>query len=102
MKSLNISYTFVLLMVILEKMKIGPKGQVVIPQFFRKKLNIISGSEIVFTEKEAGVLMEKSAEDIVAKAREAAQKIKHRGKINISKLQYGQISQRLLRAGIRV
>ncbi len=48
-----------------ERMKIGPKGQVVIPKVFRKKLNIKPGSEVLIGYTGHGLILEKPMEDPV-------------------------------------
>ncbi len=47
-------------------MKIGPKGQVVIPKSFRDYLGVYSGSEIIFELVDKGVLIEKQKTDVVS------------------------------------
>jgi len=86
-------------MVIL-KMKIGPKGQVVIPKVLRQKYNFWPGEEVIVEDSQTGVLIEKQAVDIVAIARDAARSIHHTGKIDSDKDYYEQIEKRLKRAGI--
>ena len=48
-----------------QQMKIGPKGQVVIPKVFRKSLGITTGSNVVFELKKEGILIEKSTRNVV-------------------------------------
>lgn len=89
-------------MVILkETMKIGPKGQVVIPKIFRQAYNLAPGSEVVFEEREGGILLEKPMLDIVKVAEEAAALARHKGRIDTHRLYHEQIEKRLKRAGIR-
>lgn len=45
-------------------MKVGPKGQVVVPQEFREKMNITPGSPVLFKEEGGRLYLEK-AEDPV-------------------------------------
>lgn len=49
-----------------EEMKVGSKGQVVIPKVFRKALGLNPGSKVVFTMREDGILLEKSRVDAKA------------------------------------
>jgi AbrB family looped-hinge helix DNA binding protein len=50
-----------------EEMKVGPKGQVVIPRVFRKALKITPGSKVVFKlENERRIILEKSSFDAAA------------------------------------
>jgi AbrB family looped-hinge helix DNA binding protein len=55
-----------------EEMKIGPKGQVVIPKAFRKSLGLHPGNKVIFTLTEEGLLLEKPREDAVAVFKEIA------------------------------
>lgn len=88
-------------MVILhEKMRIGSKGQVVIPKIFRQHFNLTPGDEIVFEETSKGVLIGKPVQDISAFARKAAQEIRHKGKIDLNKEYEEQVGRRLRRAGL--
>ncbi|OQX19986.1 MAG: hypothetical protein BWK75_05180 [Candidatus Altiarchaeales archaeon A3] len=48
-----------------QQMKIGLKGQVVIPKAFRKFLDIHPGSDVVFGLKKEGILIEKQATNVV-------------------------------------
>jgi AbrB family looped-hinge helix DNA binding protein len=42
-----------------EEMKVGPKGQVVIPRTLRKLLKIYPGSKVIFKLKEGKLVLEK-------------------------------------------
>ena len=53
-------------------MKVGPKGQVVIPQEFRHALNIYPGSKVLFRFIDKKLEIEKSPQDAVAIFRESA------------------------------
>ncbi|HKZ49941.1 MAG TPA: AbrB/MazE/SpoVT family DNA-binding domain-containing protein [Candidatus Nanoarchaeia archaeon] len=57
-----------------EKMRVGPKGQVVIPQEFRKKLNIKPGSAVIVGYTDHGLVIEKMIDDPVAVFRMVAKK----------------------------
>jgi AbrB family looped-hinge helix DNA binding protein len=54
------------LLIVEEEMKVGPKGQVVIPQVFRKALNIYPGSKVIVRLENDRVVVEKRAFDAVA------------------------------------
>jgi AbrB family looped-hinge helix DNA binding protein len=54
------------LRILKEEMKIGPKGQVVIPKSFRKSLGLHPGTKVIFTLTEEGLLLEKPRGDTVA------------------------------------
>ncbi len=49
-----------------EEMKVGPKGQVVIPRVMRKALNIHPGSKVVFRLEDNRAIIEKQETDAVA------------------------------------
>jgi AbrB family looped-hinge helix DNA binding protein len=49
--------------VLTEKMRVGPKGQVVVPQSFRKILKIGPGSEVVFQLEGKRVILRKDESD---------------------------------------
>jgi AbrB family looped-hinge helix DNA binding protein len=56
-----------------EEMKIGPKGQVVIPKIFRKSLGLHPGNKVIFKLTEDGLLLEKPREDAAAVFKEIAE-----------------------------
>ena len=64
-----------------EEMKVGPKGQVVIPRVMRKALKINPGSKIIFKLEDDKLVLEKPSFDAVA----VFQRIAHEGK-SISKV----------------
>jgi len=49
-----------------EEMKVGPKGQVVIPKFLRKALKISPGSKVVFRLEGERLVIEKPSYDAVS------------------------------------
>ena len=49
-----------------EEMKVGPKGQVVIPRAMRKALKIEPGSKVIFTLEDDKLILKKPAFDAVA------------------------------------
>ncbi|MBI2937307.1 MAG: AbrB/MazE/SpoVT family DNA-binding domain-containing protein [Thaumarchaeota archaeon] len=49
-----------------EEMKVGPKGQVVIPRALRKALKIHPGSKVVFTLEGDRIVLKKPKVDSVA------------------------------------
>jgi AbrB family looped-hinge helix DNA binding protein len=55
-----------------EEMKIGPKGQVVIPKAFRKCLGLQPGNKVIFKLTGEGLLLEKPRADAVAVFKEIA------------------------------
>ncbi len=46
-----------------EEMKVGPKGQVVIPKVFRKALKITPGSKVVFKLEDKRIVLERHSSD---------------------------------------
>lgn len=46
-------------------MKVGPKGQVVIPKTFRKAMGVAPGSKVIFELREDGILLRKPTADAV-------------------------------------
>lgn len=84
---------------LIERMRIGPKGQVVIPIYFRKKYNISPGDEVIVEETENGVLIGKPAIDIVKIAENAAKHINAKKRTTDADY-YEQIEQRYKRTRI--
>jgi AbrB family looped-hinge helix DNA binding protein len=65
-----------------EEMKVGPKGQVVIPRIMRKALKISPGSKVVFKLDDDRLILEKPSFDAVAVFRKIAQQINDNKRIN--------------------
>ena len=65
-----------------EEMKVGPKGQVVIPRTMRKALKISPGSKVVFKLDDDRLILEKPSFDAVAVFRKIAQQINDNKRIN--------------------
>ena len=63
-------------------MKVGPKGQVVIPRAMRKALKIESGSKVLFRLEDDKLTVKKSAFDAVAVFERAAKQIHYNKKID--------------------
>ena len=57
-----------------EEMKVGPKGQVVIPRAIRKTLKIHPGSRIIFKLDEGKLILEKPTFDAVGVLENIARK----------------------------
>ena len=57
-----------------EEMKVGPKGQVVIPRPLRKTLGIHPGSKVVFKLEEGKLILEKPTFDAVGAMETIARK----------------------------
>ncbi len=65
-----------------EEMKVGPKGQVVIPRAMRKALKIEPGSKVLFKLEDDKLILKKPAFDAVAVFTRIANEIKSNEKIN--------------------
>ncbi len=63
-------------------MKVGPKGQVVIPRTMRKALKIEPGSKVLFKLEDDTLILKKPAFDAVAVFTRIAQQIKYNKKVN--------------------
>ena len=61
-KCINTGYTLVQPMVSIE-MKVGPKGQVVIPAVLRREFNIYPGKKIIIQESPQGLLIKNQTPD---------------------------------------
>lgn len=70
-------------MVILKmKMKVGPKGQVVIPKEMRDEKKILPGDEVLMELSDEGILIEKPKRDIIEEMKKIAKSIGYKGKID--------------------
>jgi len=49
------------------KVRVGPKGQIVIPKIIREKLGIEAGNSLLIDEKEGKIVIEKSDVDELIK-----------------------------------
>lgn len=65
-----------------EEMKIGPKGQVVIPRAMRKALKMEPGSKVRFTLNDDKIILKKPAFDAVAVFQRVAKSGKSISNIN--------------------
>jgi AbrB family looped-hinge helix DNA binding protein len=70
------------LYLIREEMKVGPKGQVVIPRAIRKALKIEPGSKVTFTLENNKAIIEKPEFDALAVLRRVARSGKSVDEIN--------------------
>jgi len=66
-----------------DRMRVGPKGQVVIPSSFRKILKIGPGSEVIFTIDGDRVILEKEVEDPLRTFEAIARKGRSVSKVNL-------------------
>ncbi len=65
-----------------EEMKVGPKGQVVIPRAMRKALKIEPGSKILFKLEDDKLILKKPAFDAVAVFERIAKQINYNKEID--------------------
>jgi len=70
------------LYVLEEEMKMGPKGQIVIPKAMRKALKLEPGSQVIVKLKDDAVIVKKPKFDAVAVFRRVAKSGKSISKIN--------------------
>lgn len=90
------------------RVRLGPKGQVVIPKILRETYGLYSRQEVIITEKEDGVLIKKDNKDPIEILRKIAEKINEKKKIRVPSAKelketfYEQYDQRARRAGIKV
>jgi len=64
-------------------MKVGPKGQVVIPRVMRKALKIEPGSKVVFTLQDNSLSLKKPNLDAVAVFEKVAKEIHYNRQIDL-------------------
>ena len=65
-----------------EEMKVGPKGQVVIPRAMRKALKMEPGSKVKFTLEDDKIILKKPAFDAVAVFERIAKEIHYNKEID--------------------
>jgi AbrB family looped-hinge helix DNA binding protein len=65
-----------------EEMKVGPKGQVVIPRAMRKALKIEPGSKVLFTLEDDKLILKKPVFDAVAVFERIAKEIHYNKEID--------------------
>lgn len=63
-------------------MKVGPKGQVVIPRTMRKALKISPGSKVIFKLDDGRLILEKPSFDAAAAFARIAEQIKYNKRID--------------------
>ena len=79
-------------------MKVGPKGQVVIPRAMRKALKINPGSKVVFKLDDDKLILEKPSFDAVAVFRRIAKEINYNEKIDPHAAYEEELEERTRRA----
>ena len=68
--------------ILIDRMRVGPKGQVVIPNSFRKIMKIGPGSEVIFRMEGDHVVLEKEAADPLQAFETVSRKGKSVSRIN--------------------
>ncbi|MDO8508956.1 MAG: AbrB/MazE/SpoVT family DNA-binding domain-containing protein [Nanoarchaeota archaeon] len=88
------------------KVRLGPKGQIVIPKIFRETYKMYPQQEVIITEEKQGVLIKNNNIDILKELEimaEKASKERKGKKINVDPHAiYEQYDERAKRAGIKV
>ncbi len=88
------------------KVRLGSKGQVVIPKIFRESYKIYPNQEAIITAVDEGVLIKKNDINIIEKLREMAKEAKkiRKGRPFTYKKEefYEQYDKRAKRAGLKV
>ena len=74
------------------KMKMGPKGQVVIPKMFRDDLGLKAGEEVIVERRENEVAIKKTVSNIAEIAKAIAMSGKKR-KITMEEIRKGYFEQ---------
>lgn len=84
-----------------QKVKIGSKGQAVIPVAMRKIMGISPGSEVVFEmDDQKNIRVERpNVEDPIAVFRSIAKKINFKGKVDMNKLYEEHMEERWSKKG---
>lgn len=88
------------------KVRLGAKGQIVIPKILRDKYKLYPKNEVIIKEDKDGIIIKKPDDNLIEKLREIAKSINMK-KIdlspkNLKKLRDEQYEKRARRAGIRV
>ncbi len=88
------------------KVRIGTKGQVVIPKIFRENYKLYPKEEVIIKAENEGVVIKRQDIDVIAKFREIARKANlKKDDISIRKLRKirdEQYEERARKAGIKI
>lgn len=90
------------------KVRLGAKGQIVIPKILREAYKLYPREEVIIKEVQDGVLIKKPADDIIERLREIAEKVNEKKKVkyldakSLKKTFYEQYEKRARRTGISV
>lgn len=86
------------------KVRLGPKGQIVIPKIFREAYKMYPEQQVIIIEQEEGVLIKKQTSDplaILEKVSQEAEKKRKGKKLKIdAHAIYEQYEKRAKRAGL--
>lgn len=86
--------------------KLGPKGQVVIPKIFRESYKLYPEQSVIIAAEKEGVLIKQAQKDIVKElekiAREATKRRNGRPFVYKKEEMYEQYEKRAKRAGIKL
>ena len=88
------------------RVRLGSKGQVVIPKILREAYGMYARQEVIITEKEEGVLIKRNSEDVLKKLNEIRKEVTR--KLNGKKLTFNkneieeQYDERARKAGIKI
>ena len=77
------------------EMVIGPKGQVVIPQVFRKAFKLTPGKKVIFKTLNDKLVIEVSPRDVVSIFKRTALKVKKLKKIHPHSAYNDELTERL-------
>jgi len=90
------------------RVRLGPKGQIVIPKILREYYKMFPNQEVIISEKEEGVLIKRNSEDTVDILKKIAEKInkkkkiKHHSAKELKEIFYEQYEERARRSGIKI
>lgn len=88
------------------KVRIGPKGQVVIPKILRETFKLYPKQEVVIKAENEGVLIKKNDENFIERLREIARSINIKksrlSSENLKKIRDEQYKERARKSGIRI
>ncbi|MEK6894577.1 MAG: AbrB/MazE/SpoVT family DNA-binding domain-containing protein [Nanoarchaeota archaeon] len=82
------------------RVKLGLKGQVVIPKIFRDHYKMFPNQEVIITENEFGLTVKKPQSNVSEYFKEQASKVSKKGSHYNKKEFYEQYEKRLKRAGL--
>lgn len=90
------------------RVRLGAKGQIVIPKILREAYKFYPEDEVIIKEEREGVLIKKPADYVIERLREIAKKVNEKKKVkyldakSLKKTFYEQYKKRARRAGIKI